>query len=96
MWATTWNFWLAGVDTTISTELDFAWCTDATEKLNSVNILHNAGVSSRSKDMFKKFDWFQSYPSTDLIVNARKCSYYYYEKVKEAIYVERNSGSSER
>lgn len=46
MWAVLWNLWMRGQETRCVPELDFAWSTDRIEKLNTVGILHNAGVTA--------------------------------------------------
>lgn len=44
LWAVLWNLWYTGKETKVVKEMDFAWSTDPIEKLNTVGILHNAGV----------------------------------------------------
>jgi hypothetical protein len=88
MWATTWEFWKRGIKTIVSDELKFAWATDNIIKLDDVRILHNAGVTSSLGSLFRKYEWVNSYPPKDLIIDNLRCSHYYYEKVKEAIYNE--------
>jgi hypothetical protein len=46
MWAILWGLWLRGQETKVVKELDFAWSTDPIAKLNTIGILHNAGVTS--------------------------------------------------
>lgn len=85
MWATTWEFWRHGIKTLVVKELDFAWATDIVQKLDKVSILHNAGVTSNAGNLFRKYEWTNSYPPKDLTIDNSRCSHYYYEKVKEAI-----------
>lgn len=85
MWATTWEFWRRGIKTVVTKELEFAWATDNIRKLDNVSILHNAGVTSSAGNLFRKYEWTNSYPPKDLTIDNSRCSHYYYEKVKEAI-----------
>jgi hypothetical protein len=88
MWATTWEFWKRGIKTIVSKELNFAWATDNISKMENVGIMHNAGVTSSLSKLFRKYEWINSYPPNNLIIDNLRCSHYYYETVKEAIYNE--------
>lgn len=46
MWAVLWNLWLREKETRVIPEMEFAWSTDNIKKLDSVGILHNAGIAS--------------------------------------------------
>jgi len=46
MWAVLWNLWLREQETKVIPEMEFAWSTDNIKKLDSVTILHNAGIAS--------------------------------------------------
>ena len=46
MWAVLWNLWLREKETLVIPEMNFAWSTDNIKKLDSVSILHNAGIAS--------------------------------------------------
>lgn len=51
MWAVLYNIWKRNMKTECPKELDFAWATDPIDKLGTVSILHNAGVSSNIMNM---------------------------------------------
>lgn len=60
MWAVLWNLWRLGKNTYCPIEMDFAWATDKVNKLEKVNILHNAGINSDSKIREKGTkDWYE-------------------------------------
>lgn len=85
MWATLWQFFKKGYKTEISKELSFAWATDPLNMLEGKRILHNAGVTDKHKDFFKKSNWQNENPPLDLNITKTHCSYYYYKQVLEAI-----------
>ena len=85
MWATTWQFWKSGIKTMVVPQLDFAWATDMSSKLDQVSILHNAGVGGDHKGFFKKFQYTTKYPPKNLRIKKDYCSHYYYEQVKKSI-----------
>ena len=49
MWCVLYNLWSHGKKTECPPELDFAWSTDRIEKLDTMYILHNAGVTDEAK-----------------------------------------------
>lgn len=55
MWSLLWNLWLGGLETKVTTLLDFSWATDRIEKYETKPILHMAGVTEnlKSKKFFK-------------------------------------------
>lgn len=54
MWSVLWNFWLNGIDSLISKELDFSWPTYGINDWDKFNIFHNAGVTPDRKELFFK------------------------------------------
>lgn len=44
MWAVLWNIWARGQEARVIPEMDFAWSSDKMDKLDTMSILHNAGV----------------------------------------------------
>lgn len=49
MWGVLWTLWKHGKKTLCPPELAFAWATDKVERLDTISILHNAGIVSDSK-----------------------------------------------
>lgn len=86
MWALLWNAWVAGHQTRIAPELDFAWSTDTSERLAQVAILHNAGVTEQHRGkLFFKGDYMTQSPygiTND--VDPKYASHRYLEEVKAA------------
>lgn len=93
MWAVLWNLWLREQETRVVPELDFAWSTDNVEKLNTVGILHNAGISDNFREdvpVFYKGNYHSgkdpfSDPHLQIVLNNEKskalCNYYYLEQM---------------
>lgn len=84
MWATLYAMWYYGYYGKVDPRLDFAWSTDEISRLENTSILHNAGVSTQ-KNLFKKSNYMRQLPPCDLVIDPTKCSYAYYEKVKEVL-----------
>ncbi len=57
MWATLWNAWYFNYKTVVHSDLDFVFGTDSRERAQRVNILHNAGVTEKSVNLFYKASW---------------------------------------
>lgn len=95
MWAVLWNLWLKDLKTKIVPEMDFAWANDPITKLDTVGILHNAGVTDNWIDdhpcFFKEKYIHKQHPFSDNqidIVLAHKeskkyCTWYYSKALKE-------------
>lgn len=49
MWSVLYNIWDRGMDSVVVPEMEFAWSTDAVEKLEKVALLHNAGITGDSQ-----------------------------------------------
>lgn len=63
MWSLLWNLWLHGIETRITSELDFSWATDSIKIYEDKPILHMAGVTdNQKKDKFYKGDFINSNP----------------------------------
>lgn len=48
MWAVLYNLWLAGKETRVVWEMNFAWATDTMDRLEHARMIHNAGVTNTS------------------------------------------------
>ncbi|GHM98843.1 hypothetical protein WSM22_03330 [Cytophagales bacterium WSM2-2] len=85
MWATLWNFWLAGYETGIDKELDFCWSTYPIEDYDKFNIYHNAGVTINRKDLFFKGDFINRSPFglAHSNVDPKFCSIKYVQEINE-------------
>lgn len=85
MWATIWNAWKRGIETKVEKELDFCWATDTLNRWDECSIYHNAGVTDSSSGMFYKGAYISNSPfDTDLKLDEKRCSFLYYEILKEA------------
>lgn len=63
MWSTLWNMIAFGKEIKIHPELDFTFATSKYSALDSVKILHNAGVLPQNRDtMFLKSDYMNKSP----------------------------------
>lgn len=95
MWAVLWNIWFRNQETKVVPEMDFAWSTDAIEKLNSCAILHNAGIISVKHGSWPAFYKGKYHnggdPTNDIHLDAvlnneesqKHCNWYYANKLKE-------------
>jgi hypothetical protein len=85
MWAVLWNLWFLGIDTSISNELAFCFATDEIEDKKNVPILHNAGVTTSSKNHFFKGNYINQSPyGVDYsFVDKKYCSYLYVQEIIE-------------
>jgi hypothetical protein len=94
LWAVQYNLWLYG-ETRVINELDFAWSTDPIQRIDSHNILHNAGITGTFMNdvpMFYKGKYHQgTSPFIDdhlqnVIDNEQSkktCNWYYANKLLE-------------
>lgn len=84
MWSFLWNAWLAGHPTEVRTELDFGWSTNGIADVENYWILHNAGVTTSEGGLFYKGEYLDKHPyDTDLEIDPKKASHYYYKQIKE-------------
>lgn len=94
MWAVLWNIWARGMESKVVKEMDFAWSTDHMNRLDSVGIFHNAGVTGEmhgETPMFYKGKYHAGLiPFTDnlpSILNSEQnqtlCNNYYVKKLIE-------------
>lgn len=94
MWAVLYNIWARGMKTECPSELDFAWATDPIEKLETVNIFHNAGVSSPVMNLNGQDEimfWKGAYANNDripylekdklMLVTDKYCTSFYTNKL---------------
>ena len=95
MWAVLWNLWLRGQKTEVIPELNFAWSTDPIDKLETVTIMHNAGIVSESGNGYPAFykgkyhtgmDPMQD-PYLDIVIqdamSQKYCTWFYAKKLRE-------------
>jgi len=86
MWALLWNFWLGGLDSLITKELDFSWPTYSINDWDKFNIFHNAGVTPDRTELFFKGNFISTSPfdaNHDNVSNVY-LSYKYLEAIFEA------------
>jgi hypothetical protein len=94
MWAVVWNLWVRDLETKVIPEMNFAWSVDLISKLDTCNILHNAGVSSdfmpypcfhKGKYHTGKNPQLDSH--IDVILNSEEskkyCTYFYTQQLKK-------------
>lgn len=85
MWAMLWVPWKRGTMTICPKELNFCWATDPKNKWHNVSIFHNAGVTKKSDEMFYKGAYTGSMPDLSLDLVPKRCSYNYYNLLKNAL-----------
>jgi hypothetical protein len=83
MWATIWIPWKYGIQTRISSELDFCMAYDDKARLDQVKILHNSGGVDPTNEHFCKVDHQLSPFNKDLKVSENSASYFYYQEIKD-------------
>jgi len=84
MWAELWNAWYFGKHVEVIKEFDFCWATCPISRWDDVYFFHNAGVQNNKQDMFYKADYMHKLPfGTDLKLSDKRCSYNYYQLIKE-------------
>lgn len=95
MWAVLWNLWLKDKETKVVPELDFAWSTDPIEKLNTVTILHNAGIVSESGNGYPAFYKGKYHLGSDPMIDKhldvvlqdetskKHCTWFYTKKLRD-------------
>lgn len=84
MWAQLWNMMYFNIGPRVCGELDFCWATDSIKDWSKTKIMHNAGVTNKSKNLFFKGAYGAKAPfDTDLsFVDQSKCSYKYVQAIK--------------
>lgn len=85
MWAVLWNIWKRNKQTRVIPELDFSWATSNISDWHKHSIYHNAGVTNEMKDLFFKGKYIDSLPDLNLDIDKNKCSYNYYNTIKQAL-----------
>ena len=84
MWSFVWNAWLAGYEMHVDKRLDFCWSTDNIERIYETKILHNAGVTQPTDELFYKGSYTNSLPYNENInLLKTRGSWYYWEEIKE-------------
>lgn len=48
MWSLIFNLWKRGATTVTPKEMDFAWATDSIDRIDKVNMFHNAGITGEA------------------------------------------------
>jgi hypothetical protein len=93
MWAVLWNLWLREQEVKVIPEMTFAWSSDHISKLDSVGILHNAGIVANTQGDIPTFfkghyhqgkDPFKD-PHLLMVLNNEKskslCNHYYLQQM---------------
>jgi len=84
MWSFLWNAWLEGHETRVNKQLGFSWSTDNINHIDKFTFLHNAGVTSDSKDLFFKGAYTDRLPyNEELQIDNTKCSSIYWKEICE-------------
>jgi hypothetical protein len=85
MWSTLWNAWMFGHQTEVHKDLDFVFATDSLSRCEKVNIMHNAGVTSKdSHRLFHKGDYINKSPldSNLEFVDKNSASFKYVQSIE--------------
>lgn len=88
MWAVLWNGWKRGYQTRCHDDLMFSWATSSDEEYYRLNIMHNAGVTSKESGLFYKAMYTESLPynlSLDIRDNTASKKYYEWIQVTEKV-----------
>lgn len=85
MYATLWNMLYFDITPHVHEEMDFVFPTDDIDVYETVNILHNAGVTADHNDLFRKSDYIFKDPLQVNLdyVNKNKASYAYVQKMNK-------------
>lgn len=88
MWATLWNAWFFGYQTTVHKELNFSFATDGLDKWNANKIMHNAGVCNSTENLFYKGEYqiISPFNLNFENVDINTCSHKYVEAIKAVIF----------
>jgi hypothetical protein len=78
-----WNGWKLGYESICAEGLQFSWATSHVSEWDKYSIMHNAGVTNNTADLFNKGKYQNTIPPKDIKVNPDACSYKYYELVKQ-------------
>ncbi len=84
MWVLFWSALANNIRFEISDELSFCFATDRKEKLDSVKIYHDAGVTDKTPQLFKKSDYRNSVPDHSISTDSEYCSQFYVDAIKQA------------
>ncbi len=85
MWGMIWTAWKRGIMTLIHPNLEFCWATDDIERWDNTSIYHNAGVTCTCQNLFRKSSYTDKMPDLNLEIDNTKCSFNYYNMLKEAL-----------
>lgn len=84
MWAVLWGAWRLGYKTNCLPEFEFSWGTSTEDDYHRLNIMHNAGVTSPSQNLFYKAEYMNSLPyNSELTINDNTASKKYWEWIKK-------------
>ena len=82
MWSLLWNAWYFGNETIVDKRLDFGWVTNHISDVEKYCILHNAGVTDDTKNLFYKGKYMNELPyGKKLIISENNASYYYWQQI---------------
>jgi hypothetical protein len=84
MWVLFWSALANNIRFEISDELSFCFATDRKEKLDSVKIYHDAGVTDKTPQLFKKSDYRNLVPDHSISTDSECCSQFYVDAIKQA------------
>ena len=82
MWSLLWNAWYFGHETIIDKKLNFGWVTSDISDIDKYSILHNAGVTDNTQNLFYKGDFIDKLPyGANLDVSEKRASNYYWKQI---------------
>lgn len=84
MWAQLWNLMYFNIGPKAHDELNFCFATDPMEKLKTVKILHNAGVTEKDIKLFfkGKYDTTEPFEDDFSFVDESRCSAAYVKAIE--------------
>lgn len=92
MWSVLWNLWFLNKETKVIKELEFAWSSDPITRIETVGILHNAGIVGNTQNdvpVFYKGGYhsgkspFEDPHVLEVLKYNTLCSHYYAKKLFE-------------
>lgn len=84
MWAVLWGGWRLGYETNVHRNFDFSWGTSTENDYHSMNIFHNAGVTSSKDGLFYKGSWMNELPYNQAIEPKKEtASWYYWNEIQK-------------
>jgi hypothetical protein len=84
MWAVLWNAGKLGHNTISDTRFDFSWATGNLEEYQRCNIMHNAGVTAVTTDLFYKSNYINKLPYNDVLdIKDTSGSFMYWKEIQK-------------